>query len=100
MPKIYDYLGIVFLFYSNEHEPIHVHARCGDCETIFVVIFENGVLQKVESCASKGFDSLPPAKYREAKDFVEKNAYSIAIKWHKAFVLKEKIICEEITKKI
>lgn len=28
MPKIYDYLGIVFLFYSNEHEPLHVHVRC------------------------------------------------------------------------
>ncbi len=25
MPKIYEYLGFIFFFYSNEHEPIHVH---------------------------------------------------------------------------
>ena len=27
MPKIYEYFGFIFLFYSNEHEPIHVHAN-------------------------------------------------------------------------
>ena len=25
MPKIFEYFGFVFFFYSNEHEPIHVH---------------------------------------------------------------------------
>lgn len=24
MPKIFEYFGFIFLFYSNEHEPIHV----------------------------------------------------------------------------
>lgn len=27
MPKLYDYFGLVFLFYSHEHEPIHVHGK-------------------------------------------------------------------------
>lgn len=27
MPKIYEYLGIMIMFYSNEHEPIHVHGK-------------------------------------------------------------------------
>ena len=27
MPKIFEYLGILIFFYSNEHEPIHVHAK-------------------------------------------------------------------------
>ncbi len=27
MPKLYEYLGIVIFFYSNEHEPVHVHGR-------------------------------------------------------------------------
>ncbi|WP_245949201.1 DUF4160 domain-containing protein [Echinicola strongylocentroti] len=26
MPKIFEYLGIVVYFYSNEHEPVYVHA--------------------------------------------------------------------------
>lgn len=25
MPKIFEYFGYIFFFYSNEHEPIHVH---------------------------------------------------------------------------
>ncbi|MBQ9467344.1 MAG: DUF4160 domain-containing protein [Muribaculaceae bacterium] len=29
MPKIFEYFGFVFFFYSNEHEPIHVHVIHG-----------------------------------------------------------------------
>ncbi len=29
MPKIFEYFGFVFFFYSNEHEPIHVHVSRG-----------------------------------------------------------------------
>jgi hypothetical protein len=27
MPSIFEYLGILIFFYSNEHEPIHVHGK-------------------------------------------------------------------------
>ena len=27
MPKIFEYFGFIFLFYSNEHEPIHVQLK-------------------------------------------------------------------------
>lgn len=27
MPKIYEYFGFVFFFYSNEHLPIHCHVK-------------------------------------------------------------------------
>ncbi len=27
MPKLYEYFGLIILFYSNEHEPIHVHCK-------------------------------------------------------------------------
>jgi hypothetical protein len=27
MPKIYEYFGIVFFFYANDHEPVHVHGQ-------------------------------------------------------------------------
>jgi hypothetical protein len=33
MPKIFKYLGIIVFFYSNEHEPIHVHAKKGEYES-------------------------------------------------------------------
>ena len=27
MPKIFEYFGFIFYFFSNEHEPIHVHVK-------------------------------------------------------------------------
>jgi hypothetical protein len=27
MPKLYEYFGLIILFYSNEHQPIHVHGK-------------------------------------------------------------------------
>jgi len=27
LPKIFEYLGIILFFWSNEHEPIHVHGE-------------------------------------------------------------------------
>ena len=32
MPKIFEYFGLVIFFYSNEHEPIHVHASNAEFE--------------------------------------------------------------------
>ena len=32
MPKIFEYFGFIFFFYSNEHEPIHVHVMHNGCK--------------------------------------------------------------------
>ena len=45
MPKIFEYFGFVFFFYSNEHEPIHVHVLHGDTQSVFDLILEDGILQ-------------------------------------------------------
>lgn len=37
MPKIFEYFGFIFLFYSNEHEPIHVHVMKDGHEAIFEI---------------------------------------------------------------
>ena len=43
MPKIFEYLGILIFFYSNEHEPIHVHAKKGEFESKAEFYIINGV---------------------------------------------------------
>ena len=45
MPKIFEYFGFIFYFYSNEHEPIHVHVIHGARESIFDLIMMNGALK-------------------------------------------------------
>lgn len=44
MPKIYEYFGLVFLFYSSDHKPIYVHAKYNDCENKIEFVYANGKL--------------------------------------------------------
>jgi len=32
MPKLYEYFGLIVLFYSNEHYPIH---KADSCQALF-----------------------------------------------------------------
>ena len=44
MPKIFEYFGFIFYFYSNEHEPIHVHVTHSRNENIFELVLMDGEL--------------------------------------------------------
>lgn len=37
MPTLFYYLGLRFFFYSNDHEPMHVHVSNADGEAKFKV---------------------------------------------------------------
>ena len=45
MPKIYEYFGIVFFFYANDHEPIHVHVQFAEYESK-VILYHNHIVTK------------------------------------------------------
>ncbi len=66
MPKIFEYLGILIFFYSNEHEPIHVHAQKGEFESKAEFYIDNGEISEIKitavSCAR-------PLKGNDLKDF-------------------------------
>ena len=47
MPKLYEYMGIVILFYSNEHTPIHVHAKYQSYESKAELVITKGKLVKI-----------------------------------------------------
>ena len=47
MPKIFEYFGFIFYFFSNEHEPIHVHVKHSGTECIFDLILEDGKLKDI-----------------------------------------------------
>ncbi len=46
MPKIYEYMGIVLFFYSNEHEPIHIHGKYDGKESKAEIYFFAGRIKK------------------------------------------------------
>lgn len=101
MPKIYEYLGIIFFFYSNDHLPIHVHAKFAEFETKFDLIFENGTLKDVKPKKVKGKEKLPLQKEKEAIKFIGKYYKEIVEKWNQFFVLKyTNNLFEKITQKL
>lgn len=58
MPKNFEYLGILIYFYSNEHEPIHVHARKGDNECKAEFTIKDGIITEIKIQQVKGLSPL------------------------------------------
>ena len=72
MPKIFEYFGFIFYFYSNEHEPIHVHVIHEDKESIFDLIMMDGELDDINVRTKKGVEALSDREKRIAKAFIKK----------------------------
>jgi hypothetical protein len=100
MPKIFEYFGFIFYFYSNEHEPIHVHVIHGGRESIFDIIMMNGALAGISVREKKGAEPLTEKDKRTAEDFIRKYHKNIIEKWVKFFVLKQSVRSTSIKKKL
>jgi len=53
MPKIYEYFGLIFLFYSNDHLPVHVHVKSDDNENKYILEYEDGKLVDIVQVKTK-----------------------------------------------
>jgi hypothetical protein len=100
MPKLYEYLGIILFFYSNEHEPVHVHARKGEFETKAEIIIVDGEIDHIAFDTVKGRKPLPTKDLNNLKVFLEHFANEIVQKWVDYFVYNKDIEFKRITKKL
>jgi hypothetical protein len=100
MPKIFEYFGFIFYFFSNEHEPIHVHVLHGDKESVFELIMMDGILAEIRAREKKGAEPLPEKDKRTAEEFIKKYHKNIIQKWVKFFVLKQSVRSTRINKKL
>ncbi|AGQ92249.1 DUF4160 domain-containing protein [Vibrio parahaemolyticus] len=98
MPKIYEYLGIILFFYSNEHEPIHIHGKFQGKESKAEIHLKNGRITKIV-VKDKGA-GLESKKKREFEEFVNCYADDIVEKWIDYFVKKKHVSPTTITKKV
>jgi len=82
MPKIYEYFGLIFLIYVNEHEPIHVHVQNGKKESVIEIIRNSAgrVLEIRKRKASTGRE-LTSSKLNVAMKFVNVKAEEIIEAW-------------------
>ena len=100
MPKLYEYFGLIILFYSNDHEPIHVHCKYQGRESKAEIIFENGLFKEVILRTVKGKSPLDIQNEKKFKLFVEHFREDIVDKWINFFVYNKEIKTEIITKKV
>ena len=100
MPKIFEYLGIIIMFYSNEHEPIHVYGKYQVYESKAEFIIENGIIIDIKFKSVKGKSPLPKKELKEFKIFVNKFKNDIVQKWIDYFIYHKSIQCIKITGKV
>ena len=100
MPKLYEYLGILIYFYSNEHEPIHVHGKHAGRESRAEIILENGRVVRVEISNIPGKRPLEGQKLKQFETFVEAKADEIVERWINFFVHNIRTKPENITRRL
>lgn len=100
MPKIFEYLGILIFFYSNEHEPIHVHAKKGEFESRAAFYIANGVISEIKVTEVKGSKPIIGKDLKDFELFLENYADKIVEKWINYFVYHRNVEFEKITKRL
>jgi hypothetical protein len=100
MPKIFEYLGILILFYSNEHEPIHVHGKYQGHESKAEFIIVDGKVVEITINNVMGRKPLPQNVLNDFKRFVEVYSEQIVQKWIDYFVLHKQVQCEKVERKV
>lgn len=96
MPTIYNYLGIFFYFWSNEHNPIHVHVEYQGKECI-AKIYPDG---KVTIHHAHGKPHMDTQTLKKVEKFVKKRKDRIKEKWVEYHLFGKKPKLEKITRRI
>ena len=71
MPTVFIFLGFRFLFYSNDHDPIHVHIVKDECEAKYNV-------NPIEQIYNHGFKKQQIAII---ESIIEENVEVITERW-------------------
>ncbi|MBQ2290368.1 MAG: DUF4160 domain-containing protein [Bacteroidaceae bacterium] len=75
MPTIFILFGLRFMFYANDHEPIHIHVVKGDAKAKFTIF----PVKLVENYGLKA------SELKLAESIIEENEEVIAEHWNKFF---------------
>ena len=100
MPKIFEYLGVLIFFYSNEHEPIHVHGKYNGLESKAEFYIVDGQIVEIKIKLVTGCRPLIGSKLKDFELFVAKYSDKIVEKWIDYFVYHKSIEFEKINTRI
>ena len=88
------------MFYSNEHEPIHVHGKFQGMESKAELIIVDGKVIDVVVKEVKGKAPLEAAKLKDFTSFVTLFSDQIVQRWVDYFVYHKQIKCLKIEGRI
>jgi hypothetical protein len=88
------------LFYSNEHEPIHVHGKYQGRESRAELVIREGLVVEIIYSPVGGRRPLEGAQLKDFQTLVGHYADDIVRKWIDYFVLHRRVEAEVITRKI
>ncbi|MEI6647249.1 MAG: DUF4160 domain-containing protein [bacterium] len=100
MPKLYEYFGLYVLFYSSEHDPVHVHGIFQGAECRAELIVQNGAIIDIRFCDIKGRRPLDAPQMADFKKLVSVHAQDILEKWVAFFVMHKSVSAERITRRL
>jgi len=100
MPKLYEYFGLLVMFYANEHEPIHVHGKYDNRECKAELIVIEGNIVEIRFIDVKGRAPLEKPELKKFKILVELYKKDIVQKWIDFFILHKTFEAITITKKL
>lgn len=77
MPTLLILFGLRFFFYSNDHEPFHVHVESADGVAKFEIVNGEVLL--------KSNDGLKPKDLKLAESIIEENKENFEENWNAFF---------------
>ena len=90
MPKLYEYFGLIILFYSRE--PIPIHCKYQGKQNKAEIIYENGKFLEVIIKNVAGKEPLDSKNIKKFKRLVEAYRDDIIRKWVDFFVYNKKLL--------
>jgi hypothetical protein len=80
MPTVFSFFGLRFMFFSNDHEPVHVHVVKGKGPIKEYAIFQ--VVPEINLIENNG---LNKQELRLAEMIIEENSDTIQERWKTFF---------------
>ncbi len=100
MPKLYEYFGLIVMFYANEHAPVHVHGKTQGRESRAEIILINGEVSEIRYTTVAGKAPLTLSEMRHFEEVVSARTTEIIQKWIDFFVLHKTVKSERITRRL
>ncbi len=100
MPKLYTYFGLEVFFYSNEHDPVHVHGQHGEQVSKAELTLQDGIVVSIRIVPVSRRAMLTGKPLKDFTLLVHARAQEIVNKWNDHFVSNQHIQPETITRRI